>query len=94
MHVLHIEHAVPDFEAWKRAFDGDPVERAESGARRHTIARAVDDPNYVSIDLLFDTEAEATRMLGRLRQLWSRVEGRVIISPQARIAEITEDYVH
>ena len=25
MHILRIEHPVPDFNAWKRAFDGDPI---------------------------------------------------------------------
>jgi hypothetical protein len=25
MIILRIEHAVPDFEAWKKAFDSDPI---------------------------------------------------------------------
>lgn len=29
MHVLRIEHPVPDFDAWKEAFDNDPVRREQ-----------------------------------------------------------------
>jgi hypothetical protein len=31
MPILRIEHAVPDFNGWKRAFDSDPVDRKGSG---------------------------------------------------------------
>jgi hypothetical protein len=31
MPVLRIHHAVPDCEGWKRAFDGDPMDRKGSG---------------------------------------------------------------
>lgn len=88
MMVLRIEHPVPDFERWKDAFDADPVRRRETGVRRYTILRSLDDPNYVLIDLEFDEAAEAEAMLGKLRDLWSRVD--VMRDPRARIAEIVE----
>ena len=43
MHILRIEHAVPDFESWKAAFDGDPIGRERSGVRRYRVMRASDD---------------------------------------------------
>ncbi len=52
---MRIEHPVPNFEGWKEAFDSDPVGRERSGVRRYRISRAVDDPNFVTIDLDFDT---------------------------------------
>ncbi len=47
MHILRIEHQVPDYDAWKEAFDSDPIGRERSGVRRYHILRATDDPNYV-----------------------------------------------
>jgi hypothetical protein len=51
MHILQIEHDVPDFDAWKKAFDSGPIGREWSGARRSRVLCAVDDPNYVMIGL-------------------------------------------
>ena len=90
MPMLRIEHAVPDFEGWKRAFDSDPVGRERSGVRRYQILRSMDDPNYVMIDLEFGSKAEAEALLAAMRQVWSRVEGQVMWNPQARIAETVE----
>lgn len=85
--VLRIEHPVPDFDAWKAAFDADPVGRARSGVRDFRVLRPVDDEHYVMIDLEFDTPAEAEAMLVSLRALWTRVEGTLITDPSACIVE-------
>jgi hypothetical protein len=42
------------------------------------------------IDLEFDTLAQAEAAHGVLRQLWGRVEGKVIEKPRSRIVEVTE----
>jgi hypothetical protein len=67
MYMLRIEHPVPNFEGWKRAFDGDPVGREKSGVRRYQILRAVNDPNYVMVDLEFDTAKQAKALLAAIR---------------------------
>jgi ribosomal protein L35AE/L33A len=90
MHILRIEHPVPDFDAWKKAFDSDPLRRDRSSVRRYRILRPVDDPNFAMIDLEFDSAAEAEAVLGKLRELWRRVEGKVMESPRARIVEAVE----
>jgi hypothetical protein len=90
MPILRIEHPVPDFDGWKTASDSDPMGRKQAGVRRYQIFRASDDPNYVLIDLEFDTTGEAEALLGALRGLWSRVEGTVMSNPQARIVETVE----
>ena len=90
MIVLQIEHLVPDFNGWKKAFDSDPVNRKQSGVKRYRISRQVDNPNYVILDLEFDSLAEAESLLAALQKLWALVEGRVMISPQARIVETVE----
>jgi hypothetical protein len=90
MTVLRIEHPVPDFEMWKRAFDRDPVDRERSGVVRYRILRAADDPNYVMIDLEFQTAAEAEALLAAMRGVWDRVQGTIMSDPRARIAEPVE----
>lgn len=89
-HLLRIEHPVPDFGAWKTAFDSDPLGRRQSGVRRYRILRPVDDPHYAMVDLEFDTRDEAEETLHALRELWGQVEGAVIGKGKARIVEITE----
>jgi hypothetical protein len=88
MHIVRIEHPVPDFDAWKQAFDSDPVNREQSGVRRYRVLRAVDDPNYVMVDLEFDSSSEAEAMLASLRELWSRAD--VMRDPHGRIVEAVE----
>lgn len=73
MPILRLEHPVPDFAGWKQAFDSDPVGRERSGVRRYAILRAVDDPNYVLIDLEFDTKREAEALLAAMGEVWRRV---------------------
>lgn len=90
MYMLRIEHPVPNFAGWKKAFDSDPAGRIKSGVQRYQIFRAVDDPNYVMIDLEFNTPGEAEALLAAMRQVWSRVEGQVMMNPKARIVESVE----
>ena len=90
MTILRIEHPVPDYEAWKAAFDGDPAGRKASGVRRHQVLRPVDDPNHVMIDLEFDTLAEAEAMLAALRPIWERVQGTIMSDPRTKIVEPVE----
>lgn len=85
MVTLHIEHAVPDFEAWKKAFDADPLQRRNSGVRRYRVLRPIDDPGFVMVQLEFDTAEQARALLARLQQMWSKVA--VMRNPQARILE-------
>jgi hypothetical protein len=90
MIVLQIEHLVPDFNGWKKAFDSDPVNRKQSGVKRYRIYRQADNPSYVILELEFDNLAEAEAMLASLQKLWNQVEGKVMMSPQARIVEAVE----
>jgi hypothetical protein len=90
MYILRIEHPVPNYAGWKQAFDSDPVGREKSGVRRYQILRPVDDPNYVMIDLEFDTAGQAEALLAAMRVVWGRVEGTIMMNPQARIVEAVE----
>jgi hypothetical protein len=88
--ILRIEHPVRDYDDWKRAFDSDPVGREKSGVRRFEVMRAVDDPNYVLIDLEFDSVGEAEGLLGRMRTVWGRVQGPLIGNPRVLIVDPVE----
>ncbi len=89
MPILQIEHAISDFDVWKKAFDADPVRREESGVRRYRVFRPVDDPKYIKLDLEFDSSSEAEAFRGALQNLWAsnRAAPALAGSPQARIVE-------
>ena len=92
MTILHIEHPISDFDAWKSAFDGYAEQRRTGGVRHYQVLRLVDDPNYLLIDLTFDSRAAAEAFLDFLRGVWqSAAAGQVLRgAPQARIAEVAE----
>lgn len=90
MHILQIEHPVMNYDGWKKAFDADPIGRERSGVRRYRIMRPTDNPNYVVIELEFDSAVEAEQALAALRVLWGKVEGKLIETAKARIVEVVE----
>jgi hypothetical protein len=90
MILLHVEHATPNFEAWKTSFDSYAALRQQSSVRRYRIVRPIDNPNFAMIDLEFDSVGEAQSLLGAVQQLWQRVGGTLIQDPQWRICEVAE----
>lgn len=96
MPTLRIEHAVADFGGWKQAFDNDPVGREKSGVRSYRVLRPINDPNWVMIDLEFDTTSEAEALLDAMRAVWAGPARTIVSDPQARIAEHVEtrEYVN
>ena len=90
MTVLQIEHAVSNFESWKKTFDSDPMNRKQSGVKRYKIFTETDNINYVIIELEFDNEQQAKEMLTRLQKLWNQVEGTVMTGAKARIIQFVE----
>ena len=90
MIILQVEHPVPDFDVWKESFDNDPLHRKQSGVKSYRIFRIIGNKNYVLIELDFDNLENAERMKKALEQLWTRVEGQVMMNPQSRIVEVVE----
>jgi hypothetical protein len=92
VHVLQIEYPVPDYGAWKAAFDRDLLDREGSGVRRYRVLRPTDDPNYVLIDLEFDEAERAEAYLAALQsQFYSSQDASPAVGgPQTRIAEVAE----
>ena len=90
MVVLQIEHKVSSFEGWKKAFENDPINRRKSGVLNYSIFRPINDLNYVLLNLEFGTLKEAEDTLLALRNLWSKVEGQIMMNPQTRILNLVE----
>ena len=90
MHIVHVEHdASPDYDTWKRAFDSDPLGRQRSGVRRYWVSRAIDEPDHIMIDLMFDTEEEAEGFRASLGAMWERRDSPMR-NPSARTVEMVE----
>ena len=90
MTTLHIEHAISDFDQWLTASQRFADARAQAGVRAHRVQRPVDDPNYVVIDLDFDTVEGAQRFLGFLQtKVWPSPQSApaLVGEPQTKILE-------
>ena len=88
--MLRIEHQVMDFATWKQAFDNDPANRRQGGVVRYRVNRLINNPNYVVIDLEFETIERLESFLALLQKIWPKVEGKIIDSPKAHSFAIVE----
>ncbi len=90
MTTLHIGHAISDFGVWSAAFERFADVRAAWGVRAQRVQHPVDDPNYVVIDLDFDTPDQASRFLGFLHaNVWSSASNApaLVGTPQTKILQ-------
>jgi hypothetical protein len=94
--VLQIEHPIRDFETWKATFDGAQERREVGGVRRYQVYRPVDDPNYVAVDLEFDSRAEAEAFKLGLEELWRSPQAAPVLggTPRGRIVDTVETKVY
>ena len=92
MFTVQIEHPIRDFDGWRAAFDRDPAGREASGVRRYRVFRPLDDPQFVIIDLDFDTDAAAHAFVATMRGIWQRVEGTVMTSPRVRVVDCVDQH--
>jgi hypothetical protein len=76
MPSLHVENTVQDFDEWKTVFDKFDRFRAEKGVRSYRLAREVEDPHKITIDLDFDSHEEAVAFRGALEQIWQTPQSR------------------
>ncbi len=90
MPVLRIQHSVPSYEGWKRAFDSDPIGRRAGGVRGYTVHRSVADSSLVMIDLEFDELALAQAFEEQLQRLWQGPARDAMRDPRTCILETME----
>ena len=90
MQTLHIQHPITDFATWASAFKRFAGARSQAGVRAQRVRRPVDDPNYVLIELDFDSTDEAAAFRRFLEtNVWG-TEGNapaLVGSPQTMILE-------
>lgn len=62
---LMVVHHVKDFDAWKKAFDGEgAAARASNGLVERLLARSIDDPNTVTLLFAITDMAKAKARVG------------------------------
>lgn len=91
MTTLRIEHAITDYQQWRKAFDGFAEARAKAGVRSFAIRLPVDDPQYLMLDLEFDSASLAQTFADFLRQhVWSSPASSPGLAgaPRARILNL------
>ena len=97
MTTLRIEHPISDFQVWKTAFDGFAEARANAGVRGFMIRQPVDDPQYLMVDLEFDTAEQAETFAKFLEQhVWSSPAASPGLAgtPQTRILDVVPSPDH
>lgn len=91
MPTLHIEHPISDFDTWSGAFSRFADARRQAGVRSHRVQRPIDDPNYVLVDLDFDTTEAAESFLGFLTTVvWANPENSPALAGTPRTRILTD----
>jgi hypothetical protein len=71
MTTIHIEHGVNELEPWLDTFRSFDDFRAEGGVKAVQVRHGVDNPNYIAVDLEFESVEQARAFLERLKtQVW------------------------
>lgn len=71
MYQLRIVDTIPDFDAWRRAFDRYEPVRVDNGVLAYRVMRSVTDPTEVTIELDFADVAHSRAYVGILEEIWS-----------------------
>ena len=90
MHTLQIEHEVPNYEGWKKAFNSDPINRKLSGVKSYRIYQPKDNSKLVIVELDFENIDQLNTTFQALQILWNKVQGSVMSNPKTKIFEIVE----
>ncbi len=90
MLTLQIEHEVPNYNGWKKAFDSDPIDRKQSGVKSYRIYKPNNNSKLVIVELDFENSDQLNSTLQALQNLWAKVQGSVMVNPKTKILEIVE----
>lgn len=91
MTTVQIQHEVRDFEAWKRAFDQDPLRRGRGGVMRHVMYRATGKPSFVLVQLEFAKREDAEAYLMELERMLPSVDDAIGFGPEGPKAWLLEE---
>lgn len=94
MPILHIEHRISDLPTWLTAFRGFAPARAAAGVTHTAIYHPDDDPQYVVVELAFESAACADDFRTFLiERVWSSPDASpaLVGAPTARVlVEVTD----
>ena len=90
MLTIRIEHKISSYDAWKKAFDNDPINRKNSGVKHYRIFRPEDDDKYVVIDLDFEDPVQAKATQAALNKMFGNLEGNLIFGAQVKMLSQVE----
>ena len=90
MVTLRIEHKIASYDGWKKAFDGDPINRKQSGVKRYRIYRPVDGDSFVIVDLDFEKIEQANAVKAALQSIFSKIEGSIIYGAKLGVFNLSE----
>jgi hypothetical protein len=88
MPILHIEHEISDLATWLEAFNRFAPAREQAGVQRTEVFQPSDDPNYIVVNLHFETVAAATNFRTFLHDvIWKSPEASpaLVGAPTARV---------
>ncbi|OBA85715.1 hypothetical protein A5662_03965 [Mycobacteriaceae bacterium 1482268.1] len=90
MPVLHIEHEISELAVWLDTFKRFAPAREQAGVTRAEVYQPSDDPNYIVVNLSFETVDAATKFREFLiNQIWAAPESApaLVGLPTARVLE-------
>ena len=90
MNTLCIEHPITDFGVWSTAFGRFAEARTQAGVRAERVFQPVEDPEFVMVELDFDTVGAAQAFLRFLTtKVWAVPDNAPALSgaPRTRILE-------
>jgi hypothetical protein len=93
MPLLQIEHEISDLAVWREAFSRFAEAREKAGVTRTEVYQPSEDPNYIVINLSFESAEAATSFRTFLiNQIWSSPDSApaLVGLPTARVLEELE----
>jgi hypothetical protein len=88
MAILHIEHEISELTTWLDAFNKFAPAREQAGVRHTAVYQPADDPNYIVVNLKFDSVEAASNFRTFLRDaIWKSPEASpaLVGVPTARV---------
>lgn len=89
--ILSAKHTVSDFELWKTLFDEHAATRKEHGATGHRLAQSLDDPNALTVLVMFPDRAAAEGFLADPSLQDTMARAGVASAPVFEFLDVTEE---
>ncbi|MEM9516082.1 MAG: hypothetical protein AAGA42_14615 [Actinomycetota bacterium] len=92
--ILSVKHNVADFQAWKAVFDEHVTNRKQHGATGHRFAQSLDDPNELTVLIMFPDRPAAEGFLADASVGEAMANAGVTSEPTVELLEVTEEVAY